>query len=300
MQEVATFKAEVKALSLRRARETARRTQSGLNSAFLLSARFWDAQDFTYKVSRWLFADNKAVLAVQRIPNLVRYIVSARSFTMSRDDLRPSQEWKSYANGNDERDSRIESEVMELADFFGITNRPQALQVLPFLGIFRVERDSRFGFIFQPPPYIENIDHEDENDRGISKPRLPQTLLERINKATIDAEPTILPLGVRFNLARKLARSLYVMHAAGWVHKKLVRSDVATRILADWICIEAFGRPQSYSCRPNHHMKGFHQPVVNWISKTLIYVDSFTLGQAKMRPLGKGSIDDYGRISSII
>ena len=121
---------------------------------------------------------------------------------------------------NNKANWEIENDIMELADFFGVKNRPRALQVLPCLGILRAERDLRFGFVFQPPPYIENIERRDGDKRGVSGPRLPQTLLERIEKGNFGAESGILPLGDRFSLARKLARSLYVMHAAGWVHKK--------------------------------------------------------------------------------
>lgn len=109
----------------------------------------------------------------------------------------------------------MENDIIELADLFGVDTRPKAFRVLPFLGIFRSERELRFGLVSRPPSYIENIDHKDEERRGISKPRLPRTLSEHIEDGT-----GILPLGDRFSLARKLARSLYVMHATGWVHKK--------------------------------------------------------------------------------
>lgn len=104
---------------------------------------------------------------------------------------------------------------MELADLFAIKKRPSALQVLPLIGIFRPERGLRFGLVFQLPSYIEYIDRNDARKRGISKARLPRTLLEHIEKGT-----SILPLGDRFNVARRLGGSLYVLHATGWVHKK--------------------------------------------------------------------------------
>lgn len=111
---------------------------------------------------------------------------------------------------------------MKLADLFGAEERPKALRVLTFLGILRDKEELRFGFIFKPPHYIENIEPADELERGISKPRLPQTLLECITKGATSKASGIFPLGDRFNIARKLAKSIYVMHAAGWVHKKCV------------------------------------------------------------------------------
>ena len=101
-----------------------------------------------------------------------------------------------------------------------IENRPSAFRVLPCLGVCRVTRDRRCGFVYRPPSYIAHVDNKDRIQRGLSQPRLPQTLLERIEEATMTKKSVILPLGDRFHLARQLARSLYVMHTAGWVHKK--------------------------------------------------------------------------------
>ena len=62
---------------------------------------------------------------------------------------------------------------------------------------------------------------------------VPVTLLDLIEQEvgdTLDGRPSLLlpghrrpsllPLGDRFSIARKLAQTLYVMHAMGWVHKK--------------------------------------------------------------------------------
>lgn len=104
---------------------------------------------------------------------------------------------------------------MELADIFAIKKRPSAFRVLPFEGIFRSKRGLRFGLVFQPPSYIENIDLKNKRLRKVSRPRLPHTLLEHIGNGA-----GTLPLGDRFGVARKLAGALYAMHTAGWVHKK--------------------------------------------------------------------------------
>ncbi|KAL8925833.1 MAG: hypothetical protein Q9208_003330 [Pyrenodesmia sp. 3 TL-2023] len=185
VREAADFKARVHTLSSDRAYKTSKRRRSGVTNPFLLSANYLDARELTYKHPHWQFADGKATLAATRDYRLVHYV-----------------EWKSYANGKDEYDSEAEDNIMELADLFGLENRPKALQVLPFIGIFRPEGGLRFGLVFQPPSYIENVDRQDERERGISKPRLPHTLLEHLEQGT-----GILPLGERFNMARKLARS---------------------------------------------------------------------------------------------
>ena len=119
-------------------------------------------------------------------------------------------------------DETKESDIMALADLFCVRNRPQAFRVLPCLGLIKVEQNRRFGFVFQPPSYIEQMDAQDIARRGTSAPRLPQTLRQRIHVDSFGNKPVMVPLGDRFNLARKLARSLYVMHTAGWLHKKYV------------------------------------------------------------------------------
>lgn len=134
------------------------------------------------------------------------------------------QEWKSYADSSGQQNSDYESHILELADFLGVQNRPAAFQVLPCLGIFRDEARSRFGFAFEPPSYIRNLNLKPKKGFGIDgglSSRTPVTLLDLIRQeTTIGGGPGILPLGDRFHIARKLAQTLYVMHAMGWVHKK--------------------------------------------------------------------------------
>lgn len=76
VQEVADFKAEVYALKSKRARETAERKRAGSETAFLLSAQFWDIEDLDYRFDRWQFADGQSTLAIETKRSLVRYIVS--------------------------------------------------------------------------------------------------------------------------------------------------------------------------------------------------------------------------------
>lgn len=127
---------------------------------------------------------------------------------------------------------------------------------MPLLGIVRDEKHLRFGFILQPPQYIESYEQleREKTAGGVSKQRLPQTLLDRIEKGNI------LPLGDRFNLARKLARTLYVMHTAGWVHKKWVTPHDGRKRLVR--IIKASAHLRSFSCQPNQLMEGFHRRVV--------------------------------------
>lgn len=75
VREVADFKAEVQALSSKRARETLKRKQSGMTNVFQLRANTLDAQDLTYNYHRWQFADRRATLAFERSRELVHYVV---------------------------------------------------------------------------------------------------------------------------------------------------------------------------------------------------------------------------------
>lgn len=114
-----------------------------------------------------------------------------------------------------------ESDILELADFLGVPDRPAAFRVLPCLGLFRDEVLLRFALMFRPPSYIERIPGGVFAEGAVSGPRMPTTLLDMLDqRQTADKMPSILPLGDRFRLATNLAQSLYVMHAAGWIHKK--------------------------------------------------------------------------------
>ena len=137
-------------------------------------------------------------------------------------DCSPWQEWKSYKDSGGRENNDYKSHILELADFLGVQNRPPVFRVLPCVGIFRDEARSRFGFAFEPPSYISNLNPKKEVGRdGGLKSRKPVTLLDLIRRETIiDGRPSILPLGDRFHMARKLAQTLYVIHAVGWVHKK--------------------------------------------------------------------------------
>ena len=167
----------------------------------------------------------KSTLAVEKQTQLIRYMVTSlpgrlRSWDEDVADL--GQEWKSYKSPLDSahREAESESDILELADFLGLKNRPSAFRVLPCLGIFRDE-PKRFAFIFQPPSYIERIPGDRLVQGQVSGSRLPRTLQDLLEEGSRrDGSPEILPLGSRFRLACSLAESLYVMHATGWVHKK--------------------------------------------------------------------------------
>lgn len=122
-------------------------------------------------------------------------------------------------------DSQTESDVLGLSDFFTVAARPEALRVLPFSGIIRDKAQIRFGFVYQPPRHIENLCGQRQMNPADIEARMPESLFKMLARdnssyGSRDEATTLQPLGDRFFLARTLATSLYVLHAAGWVHKK--------------------------------------------------------------------------------
>ena len=114
---------------------------------------------------------------------------------------------------------------MALSDFFNVKDRPAAFRILPFFGIFRDEEMKRFGFVYGPPKYVENLAGTRNIEVQDARPRMPRSLLEQIELDNQSSKAVVWPLGDRFKLARTLAQCLYVLHAAGWVHKKYVHSE---------------------------------------------------------------------------
>ena len=223
IKEVADFKARVQHLAGKRAVEMARRGASKRTDAFLLSTCFLNEDDFRFSFPERGSQESTLTLATVDRLDALRYIVSIAEAVKYKSIANLTwQEWKSYKDSDGRDNSDYESHILELADFLGVQNRPAAFRVLPCVGIFRDEVRSRFGFAFEPPSYISNLGPK----KGVGKDRglrlwTPVTLLHLIRRETIiDGRPSILPLGDRFHMARKLAQTLYVIHAMGWVHKK--------------------------------------------------------------------------------
>jgi hypothetical protein len=89
--------------------------------------------------------------------------------------------------------------------------------VLPCLGVFDDPRNQRYGFVYRPPRYIENI--PPKPPPGTSQLRKPTTLFNVLDKSA-KRDGWVLELGIRFDIARALVQSLLILHTANWVHKK--------------------------------------------------------------------------------
>lgn len=131
------------------------------------------------------------------------------------------KEWKSYSmnNGGDGRDS--ENDIKMLALLLASSFKPTEICTRKCLGVFKDPLNERYGIIYQPPTYIEDFWTVNTQDSAVARFCKPVTLLGLIEKS---ADPrrsaSILDLGIRFQLAKQLAQSVLILHAAGWVHKK--------------------------------------------------------------------------------
>ena len=121
---------------------------------------------------------------------------------------------------NRRKDKKAEDDIMALSDFFNVEDRPAAFRILPFLGIFRDDQRERFGLVYAHPKNIEDLEGKRSVPNEVANSRIPISLLEQLKKDSQSSKPLVWPLGDRFKLASTVAQCLYVLHAAGWVHKK--------------------------------------------------------------------------------
>ncbi|KAL8795100.1 MAG: hypothetical protein Q9195_002397 [Heterodermia aff. obscurata] len=221
IRDIAAFKARAQQLVKRRYRAHEERRRSNKEKSFLLSGDYLDVQEFDIKDNSSASGSTEVTLAISKRVRKTRYI-----------------EWKPYAyevvkvsddydiKTHRQIDKKAEDDTMALSDFFNVEDRPAAFRILPFLGIFRDEERRRFGFVYEPPEYIENLEGHRIMEGQIAKLRMPRSLLQQLEMDSGLSSPIVWPLGDRFKLASTLAQCLYVLHAAGWVHKNIRSSSV--------------------------------------------------------------------------
>lgn len=113
----------------------------------------------------------------------------------------------------------MEESIEQLAKFLCADDKPAELLILPCRGIIKDPLRDRYGFLFRPPAYIKDLRGSRLSPGAISRLRKPIPLLELLDQ-TARSSKNLLDLGIRFKLARQLVQSIYILHAAGWVHKK--------------------------------------------------------------------------------
>jgi hypothetical protein len=129
------------------------------------------------------------------------------------------QEWKSYNNGNDSLET--ERNIKKLAVLLASDDKPTEICTRRCLGVFKDPNNHRYGMIYQPPRYIESFWTTEMRDSALAQFWKPVSLLNLLERSADPNESeSILDLGIRFNLAKTLVRSVLILHAAGWLHKK--------------------------------------------------------------------------------
>ena len=180
-------------------------------------APYYAIEDYRYGEKTWLINGVDATMSIcdrsARCGIIVRLQDYSELSRLGIDSL-TSQEWKYYYN------SAMEETIEQLAKLFCADDKPAELLILPCRGIIKDPLRDRYGFLFRPPAYIEDLRGSPRLSLGaISRLRKPIPLLELLDQ-TARSSKNLLDLGIRFKLARQLVQSIYILHAAGWVHKK--------------------------------------------------------------------------------
>jgi hypothetical protein len=95
---------------------------------------------------------------------------------------------------------------------------PPEFRLLPCLGAFKAS-DQRYGLVYDLPGHLKAIWDPRWSPGDVSRSRKPRNLLSLIQESESDI-PEELDLGSRIAFIRKVAQSLLLLHAVGWLHKK--------------------------------------------------------------------------------
>ena len=129
-------------------------------------------------------------------------------------------EWQSYIDNAGRPNKLAEDQIHKLGHFLSIPDRPHDFRVLDCIGMFKDQKNSRYGVVYYLPRYMRDLARRTHpKDLGhICKPRSLASLLDNVRG--------ILDLGIRFQLAKKLMYSIVVLHTCGWLHKNIRSSNI--------------------------------------------------------------------------
>ena len=129
-------------------------------------------------------------------------------------------EWQSYIGSADRPNKLAEEQIHKLGDFLSVPGRPHDFRILDCIGLFKDERNSRYGVVYQLPSYMRDLARRTRpEDLGhVCKPSSLTHLFDNID--------AVLDLGIRFNLAKKLMYSIVVLHTCGWLHKNIRSNNI--------------------------------------------------------------------------
>lgn len=134
-------------------------------------------------------------------------------------------EWVDILDRDYERDTRIKTLMLAAP-------KPGQLLLPTCYGMVEDPRTRMFGLVLAPPAHIRSNLPPILPSGAISKKRMPFSLMELLEKRHPSCQ-TVLDLGIRFRLAKKLVDAVQMMHCVGWVHKYTPFSTSAIEIFTD-------------------------------------------------------------------
>lgn len=144
-----------------------------------------------------------------------------RALAMSRQDQQVVfVEWQSYIGSAGRSNKLAEEQIHRLGDFLSVPDRPHDFRILDCIGLFKDEANTRYGVVYRLPSYMRDLARRTrpENLGHVCRPCSLTHLLDNVD--------TVLDLGIRFGLAKKLTYSIVVLHTCGWLHKNIRSSNI--------------------------------------------------------------------------
>ena len=136
-------------------------------------------------------------------------------------------EWVDILDRDYERDTRIKTLMLAAP-------KPGQLLLPTCYGMVEDPKTRMFGLVLAPPAHIRSNLPPILPSGAISKKRMPFSLMELLEKKHPSSQ-TVLDLGIRFRLAKKLVDAVHMMHCVGWVHKYIPFTTLAIEILTEYL-----------------------------------------------------------------
>lgn len=128
-------------------------------------------------------------------------------------------EWQSYLDIDGWPDKSAEDQIIRLDGFLSIPKRPREFLGLDCIGLFKDSRNARYGMVYELPARLRNIQSPMPTEsRRIYNPSSLTDLMRQVQG--------VADLGDRFDLAKKLMRSVVALHTCGWLHKKICSENI--------------------------------------------------------------------------
>jgi hypothetical protein len=153
-------------------------------------------------------------------------------------------EFKSYKDDRGYKSKYIQEYVLKLSILFSDPRTPVRLRTLRPLGIFKNQENGYLGFVHALPDHLWRAPPTmTESDWDIRRPH-------KLSKALEFRNISQAPLGLRFELARTLLKSVIFLHTSGWLHKNIRPESIIffpkdqqplTRKQIDWLDVFLMG-----------------------------------------------------------